>query len=140
MREIVYEDVCEYLFSLSSAEARLSLVSQFIDFYGGKISSWYVSPFYDLMYFCIKSIFCCLALPLLYDQHLVCLSIFATGIHTHIHLKIWFSCMRLKNMWTNDGLYRVFRCFLNFLFGPVHFHLLWNIYDRIRVCLGLENV
>ncbi|XWS60805.1 hypothetical protein CRYUN_Cryun07bG0068800 [Craigia yunnanensis] len=40
MREIVYEDVCEYLFSLSSAEARLSLVSQFIDFYGGKISSW----------------------------------------------------------------------------------------------------
>ncbi|XVE57225.1 hypothetical protein DITRI_Ditri04bG0074100 [Diplodiscus trichospermus] len=40
MREILYEDVCEYLFSLSSAEARLSLVSQFIDFYGGKISSW----------------------------------------------------------------------------------------------------
>ncbi|XP_021291947.1 protein NRDE2 homolog isoform X2 [Herrania umbratica] len=40
MREILYEDVSEYLFSLSSAEARLSLVFQFIDFYGGKISSW----------------------------------------------------------------------------------------------------
>ncbi|EOY21548.1 UPF0614 protein C14orf102, putative isoform 2 [Theobroma cacao] len=40
MREILYEDISEYLFSLSSAEARLSLVFQFIDFYGGKISSW----------------------------------------------------------------------------------------------------
>ncbi|XVF53734.1 hypothetical protein PTKIN_Ptkin05aG0122600 [Pterospermum kingtungense] len=40
MREMLYEDVCEYLFSLSSAEARLSLVLQFMDFYGGKISSW----------------------------------------------------------------------------------------------------
>ncbi|XWS50891.1 hypothetical protein CRYUN_Cryun12cG0128900 [Craigia yunnanensis] len=40
MREILFEDVYEYLFSLSSAEARLSLVSQFIDFYGGKISFW----------------------------------------------------------------------------------------------------
>nr|KJB30256.1 hypothetical protein B456_005G134900 [Gossypium raimondii] len=40
MTEILYEDVCEYLFSLSSTEARLSLVFQFIDFYGGKISSW----------------------------------------------------------------------------------------------------
>lgn len=39
MREILYEDVCEYLFSLSSAEARLSLVLQLMDFYGGKISS-----------------------------------------------------------------------------------------------------
>ncbi|KAK9028148.1 hypothetical protein V6N11_067960 [Hibiscus sabdariffa] len=40
MREILYEDVCEYLFSLSSNEARLSLVFQFIDFYGGQISTW----------------------------------------------------------------------------------------------------
>ncbi|KAE8681526.1 UPF0614 [Hibiscus syriacus] len=40
LREILYEDVCEYLFSLSSNEAHLSLVFQFIDFFGGKISSW----------------------------------------------------------------------------------------------------
>ncbi|XVF09402.1 hypothetical protein REPUB_Repub07fG0089400 [Reevesia pubescens] len=40
MREILHEDVCEYLFLLSSSEARLSLVFRFIDFYGGKISSW----------------------------------------------------------------------------------------------------
>ncbi|KAE8678347.1 hypothetical protein F3Y22_tig00111427pilonHSYRG00550 [Hibiscus syriacus] len=40
LREILYEDVCDYLFSLSSNVARLSLVFQFIDFYGGKISSW----------------------------------------------------------------------------------------------------
>ncbi|XP_015966836.1 uncharacterized protein LOC107490577 isoform X1 [Arachis duranensis] len=38
LRTVLYEDVNEYLFSLSTAEARLSLVSQFIDFYGGKIS------------------------------------------------------------------------------------------------------
>lgn len=35
---ILYEDVNEYLFSLSSTEARLSLVFQFIDFFGGKMS------------------------------------------------------------------------------------------------------
>ncbi|KAI4329949.1 hypothetical protein MLD38_028271 [Melastoma candidum] len=35
---ILYEDVYEYLFSLSSEEARLSLVSQFIEFFSGKIS------------------------------------------------------------------------------------------------------
>ncbi|PKI53451.1 hypothetical protein CRG98_026141, partial [Punica granatum] len=35
---ILYEDVSEFLFSLSSEEARLSLVSQFVDFYGGRIS------------------------------------------------------------------------------------------------------
>lgn len=40
LREILYEDVSEYLFSLSSGEARLSLVYQFIDFFGGKISQW----------------------------------------------------------------------------------------------------
>jgi hypothetical protein len=39
-RVILYEDVNEYLFSLSSGEARLSLVSHFIDFFGGKISQW----------------------------------------------------------------------------------------------------
>ncbi|KAG6676062.1 hypothetical protein I3842_15G134600 [Carya illinoinensis] len=38
LRVILYEDVSEYLFSLSSGEARLSLVYQFIDFFGGKIS------------------------------------------------------------------------------------------------------
>ncbi|KAJ4959907.1 hypothetical protein NE237_019817 [Protea cynaroides] len=40
LRVILFEDVNEYLFSLSSEEARFSLVSQFIDFYGGKISQW----------------------------------------------------------------------------------------------------
>ncbi|XP_010276297.1 PREDICTED: protein NRDE2 homolog [Nelumbo nucifera] len=37
---ILFEDVSEYLFSLCSEEARLSLLSQFIDFFGGKISQW----------------------------------------------------------------------------------------------------
>lgn len=40
LRVILYEDVKEFLFSLSSNQARLSLVSQFIDFFGGKISQW----------------------------------------------------------------------------------------------------
>ncbi|GLU18411.1 hypothetical protein SLE2022_347150 [Rubroshorea leprosula] len=39
-RVILFEDVSEYLFSLSSEDARLSLLYQFIDFYGGKISPW----------------------------------------------------------------------------------------------------
>nr|XP_010917280.1 protein NRDE2 homolog isoform X1 [Elaeis guineensis] len=39
-RVILFEDVSEYIFSLSSEEARFSLVCQFIDFYGGKISQW----------------------------------------------------------------------------------------------------
>ncbi|KAH0976100.1 hypothetical protein GBA52_017999 [Prunus armeniaca] len=39
-RVIMFEDVNEYLFSLSSSEARLSLVLQFIDFFGGKTSQW----------------------------------------------------------------------------------------------------
>ncbi|XP_004299491.1 PREDICTED: protein NRDE2 homolog [Fragaria vesca subsp. vesca] len=37
-RVIMYEDVTEYLFSLGSSEARLSLVLQFVDFFGGKTS------------------------------------------------------------------------------------------------------
>ncbi|XAR53138.1 hypothetical protein NMG60_11021559 [Bertholletia excelsa] len=40
LRVMLFEDVNEYLFSLSSEEARLSLVFQFIDFYGGRISTW----------------------------------------------------------------------------------------------------
>lgn len=44
-RVILFEDVKEYLFSLSSKEARFSLVSQFINFYGGKISRWLVPCF-----------------------------------------------------------------------------------------------
>ncbi|XP_028119096.1 uncharacterized protein LOC114316598 [Camellia sinensis] len=40
LRVILFEDVSEYLFSISSEEARLSLVFQFIDFYGGRISKW----------------------------------------------------------------------------------------------------
>jgi hypothetical protein len=40
LRVILFEDVNEYLFSLSSGEARLCLISQFIDFFGGKISQW----------------------------------------------------------------------------------------------------
>ncbi|XP_057459569.1 LOW QUALITY PROTEIN: uncharacterized protein LOC130750153 [Actinidia eriantha] len=37
---ILFEDVSEYLFSISSKEARLFLVFQFIDFYGGRVSKW----------------------------------------------------------------------------------------------------
>ncbi|XP_059641938.1 uncharacterized protein LOC132283914 isoform X2 [Cornus florida] len=40
LRVILFEDVSEYLFSMSSEEARLSLAFQFIDFYGGRISQW----------------------------------------------------------------------------------------------------
>lgn len=39
---ILFEDVTDYLFSVTSEEARLSLVSQFIEFYGGRISQWFV--------------------------------------------------------------------------------------------------
>lgn len=39
-RVILFEDVSECLFSLTSEEARLSLLYQFIDFFGGKISQW----------------------------------------------------------------------------------------------------
>ena len=39
-RVILFEDVTEFLFSLSSEEARFSLICQFIDFYGGKIARW----------------------------------------------------------------------------------------------------
>lgn len=35
---ILYEDVCEYLFSLCSEESRLFLVTQFVEFFGGKVS------------------------------------------------------------------------------------------------------
>lgn len=38
LKVIVYEDVREYLFSLSSEQARLSLLYQFIHFFGGKVS------------------------------------------------------------------------------------------------------
>lgn len=37
---ILFEDVSEYLFSLSSGEARISLLFHFIDFFGGKIPEW----------------------------------------------------------------------------------------------------
>ncbi|KAL0908355.1 hypothetical protein M5K25_022845 [Dendrobium thyrsiflorum] len=39
-RVILFEDVNQYLFSLCSNEARYSLVSQFIEFFGGKIPRW----------------------------------------------------------------------------------------------------
>ncbi|KAG8378654.1 hypothetical protein BUALT_Bualt07G0007800 [Buddleja alternifolia] len=37
---ILFEDVSDYLFSLNSEEARMSLVSQFIDFFEGRIAQW----------------------------------------------------------------------------------------------------
>ncbi|XP_050218221.1 uncharacterized protein LOC126668990 isoform X2 [Mercurialis annua] len=40
LRVILFEDVSEFLFSLSSEEARLSLLSQFIEFFGGDMSQW----------------------------------------------------------------------------------------------------
>lgn len=39
-RIILFEDVTEFMFSLSSEVARFSLICQFIDFYGGKIPRW----------------------------------------------------------------------------------------------------
>lgn len=41
-RVILFEDVSDFLFSLSSVDARLSLVLQFIDFFGGEASHWLV--------------------------------------------------------------------------------------------------
>lgn len=40
LRVIAYEDLSDYLFSIISEEARFSLVSQFIDFYGGRTAQW----------------------------------------------------------------------------------------------------
>uniref|UniRef100_A0A803MRW7 Uncharacterized protein n=1 Tax=Chenopodium quinoa TaxID=63459 RepID=A0A803MRW7_CHEQI len=40
-RVILFEDVSDYLFSLTSPDAQLSLVLQFIDFVGGEISHWF---------------------------------------------------------------------------------------------------
>ncbi|KAJ8537094.1 hypothetical protein K7X08_035495 [Anisodus acutangulus] len=40
LRVIAYEDLSDYLFSISSEEARFSIVSQFIDFYGGRMAQW----------------------------------------------------------------------------------------------------
>ncbi|CAI9113285.1 OLC1v1013858C1 [Oldenlandia corymbosa var. corymbosa] len=40
LRVIVYEDVADFVFSLISEEAQLSLVSQFIEFFGGRIPQW----------------------------------------------------------------------------------------------------
>lgn len=40
LRVIAYEDLSDYLFSISSEETRFSLVSQFIDFYGGRMAQW----------------------------------------------------------------------------------------------------
>ncbi|KAJ9162552.1 hypothetical protein P3X46_022316 [Hevea brasiliensis] len=40
LRVILFEDVSEYLFSLRSEEARLSLICQFIEFFGGDVSKW----------------------------------------------------------------------------------------------------
>lgn len=37
---VLYEDINGYLFSLRSNEARLSLVYQFVDFFGANISPW----------------------------------------------------------------------------------------------------
>ncbi|GFP88473.1 protein nrde2 homolog [Phtheirospermum japonicum] len=40
LRIILFEDVSDYLFSLNSEEARFSLVSQYIDFFEGRIAQW----------------------------------------------------------------------------------------------------
>lgn len=40
LRVILYEDVSDYMFSLNSEKARQSLVSQFIDFFGGRLPQW----------------------------------------------------------------------------------------------------
>ncbi|XP_065849215.1 uncharacterized protein [Euphorbia lathyris] len=43
LRVILFEDISEYLFSLSSEEARFSFISQFIEFFGGDMSQWICS-------------------------------------------------------------------------------------------------
>ncbi|KAI7730655.1 hypothetical protein M8C21_001008 [Ambrosia artemisiifolia] len=40
LRSVLFEDVSEYLFSVTTEEVRLSLVYHFIDFFGGRISQW----------------------------------------------------------------------------------------------------
>ncbi|XP_057545357.1 uncharacterized protein LOC130824389 isoform X2 [Amaranthus tricolor] len=40
-RAVLFDDVADYLFSLSSIDARLCLVLQFIDFFGGELSQWF---------------------------------------------------------------------------------------------------
>jgi len=62
-RVILFEDITDYLFSLSSAEARLSLVLQFIDFFGGPVSQRLACrlPFVRCLYLFL-CYFCVLAL------------------------------------------------------------------------------
>ncbi|XP_023745641.1 uncharacterized protein LOC111893790 isoform X2 [Lactuca sativa] len=40
LRTVLFEDVSEYLFSITTDEARLSLLYHFIDFFGGRIPQW----------------------------------------------------------------------------------------------------
>ncbi|KAJ9542452.1 hypothetical protein OSB04_028958 [Centaurea solstitialis] len=40
LRAVLFEDVSEYLFSITTDEVRLTLVYQFIDFFGGRIPQW----------------------------------------------------------------------------------------------------
>lgn len=40
LRAVLFEDVSEYLFSITTDEVRLLLVYQFIDFFGGRIPQW----------------------------------------------------------------------------------------------------
>lgn len=43
LRTVLFEDVSEYLFSITTDEARLSLLYHFIDFFGGRIPQWLAS-------------------------------------------------------------------------------------------------
>lgn len=45
LRAVLFEDVSDYLFSITTEEVRLTLVYQFIDFFGGRISQWLVLLF-----------------------------------------------------------------------------------------------
>ncbi|XP_076894745.1 uncharacterized protein LOC143547132 [Bidens hawaiensis] len=40
LRAVLFEDVSDYLFSITTEEVRLTFVYQFIDFFGGRISQW----------------------------------------------------------------------------------------------------
>ncbi|GJV96877.1 protein NRDE2 [Tanacetum coccineum] len=40
LRAVLFEDISEYLFSITTEEVRLSLVYQFIEFFGGRIPQW----------------------------------------------------------------------------------------------------
>lgn len=97
LRAVLFEDVNEYLFSITTEEVRLSLVYLFIDFFGGRIPQWLASLFYTnhllFIYFdCsihhlrISYIFACLCICLSFNILLLLLFWTANLNQSHINL------------------------------------------------------